>query len=273
MVPGVCVGHSTNAVCVMNVCCVICVGVVPVVYVCVCAQCRGIRVCLCAVSWYSRVCTMCSMHCVCVCKRSERERDTNQQDPLIQAIMGCAKVTSEVLELRFWSSTFGDTWKWAQIGKKRGQEGWETGASIGFFYWSLIPQGASTLPGNHPPCLASRYPPAGGSRQNLRAQTWVHSAAEVVSRSRRRAGPSSAGPWRVSRENRGGPGEGALGAERRAGEGMPERLFNQRSRPIAKRLACGTGDRGESFWLRFSRRNRLSLGLGAPPGNSSLEGE
>lgn len=64
-----------------------------------------------------------------------------------------------------------------------------------------------------------------------------------------------------------------MGAEHRAGEGMPEKLLNQRSRPTAKRLACGTGDRGESFWLRFSRRNHLSLGLGAPQGNSSLERE
>lgn len=64
-----------------------------------------------------------------------------------------------------------------------------------------------------------------------------------------------------------------MGAEHRAGEGMPERLLNQWSRPTAKRLACGTGDRGESFWLRFSRRNRLSLGLGAPQANSSLERE
>ena len=76
----------------------------------------------------------CAVCIVFVSVREVRERDTNQQDPPIQAIMGCAKVTSEVLELRFWSSTFRDTWKWAQTGKKRGQEGWETGASIGFFY-------------------------------------------------------------------------------------------------------------------------------------------
>lgn len=36
VVSAVCVGHSLNAVCVISVCCVICVGVVPVVYVCVC---------------------------------------------------------------------------------------------------------------------------------------------------------------------------------------------------------------------------------------------
>lgn len=76
----------------------------------------------------------CAVCIVFVSVREVRDRDTNQQDPLIQAIMGCAKVTSDVLELRFWSSTFGDTWKWAQIGKEMGQEGRETGASIGFFY-------------------------------------------------------------------------------------------------------------------------------------------
>lgn len=72
--------------------------------------------------------------CLAVCVRGVRERDANQQDLLIQDIMGCAKVTSEVLVLRFRSSTFRDTWKWAQIGREMGQEEWETGASISFFY-------------------------------------------------------------------------------------------------------------------------------------------
>lgn len=78
-------------------------------------------------------CAVCIVF-VSVCVRGVRDRDANQQDPLIQDIMGCAKVTSEVLVLKFRSSTFGDTWKWAQIGREMGQEGWETGASIGFFY-------------------------------------------------------------------------------------------------------------------------------------------
>lgn len=126
VVPGVCVGHSINVVCVISICCVICVGVVPVVYVCVC----GVRSVVVFLYLQNEQYAL----CLAVCVRGVRERDTNQQDPLIQDIMGCAKVTSEVLVLRFRSSTFRDTWKWAQIRREMGQEEWESGASISFFY-------------------------------------------------------------------------------------------------------------------------------------------
>lgn len=69
-----------------------------------------------------------------VCKRRMRDTHANRQDLLIQDIMGCAKITSEILVLGFWSRTFLDTWEWAQIAGEMGQKGRETGASIGCFY-------------------------------------------------------------------------------------------------------------------------------------------
>lgn len=97
------------------------------------------RVCdVCSV-WYLCVGRMCSARCLCVCvsvvcKHRMRDTHANRQDLLIQDIMGCAKITSEILVLGFWSRTFLDTWEWAQIAGEMGQKGRETGASIGCFY-------------------------------------------------------------------------------------------------------------------------------------------
>ncbi|XP_070123696.1 uncharacterized protein [Equus caballus] len=88
--------------------------------------------------------------------------------------------------------------------------------------------------------------------------TWLEKKSREVAR---KQGKAQWVPKGVSREREELPGEGALGSGQRAGEGTPGSLLHQRRRWRTRRLACGTGDRGESFWLRLSRRNRSSLSL------------
>lgn len=115
----------------------------------------------------------------------------------------------------------------------------------------LIPQWASTLPGEPSalPCLQV------SARRHLsrisQAQPW-YTALQKSSQEVAGQGQTQQGPRGSSRGNWGGPGERRQGQrEHRAGEDAGETLESAVTSDM-KRLACGTGDRGESFWLRFS---------------------
>lgn len=155
-----------------------------------------------------------------------------------------------------------------------GQEGKETGELVppfGFFSWSALnPLREGTRPNSQPPALSPQIPrflppvrsPAASSphrrAERTPRSTWLQKKSREVAR---RQGKTQWVPKGVSREREELPGEGALGSGQRAGEGTPGSLLHQRRRWRTRRLACGTGDRGESFWLRLSRRNRSSLSL------------
>lgn len=173
--------------------------------------------------------------------------------PLIQDIMGCAKITSEIFALGSGaelSSTLGSglrqTRRWVGKAEKMVPP---IVPLASFLDQHSSPRDPAQAQRKHPP-----LPPVQESC-HTKGQTWVHVAAEEISRSRPRAGLSSTRPQGRLKGKREATCRAGGGDKTEGRGGAPRSFLDQRRHPIVKRLACGTGDRGKSFWLRLSRRN------------------